>query len=100
MTKKRSVDGAAAPLVENACCKCKTKLMRIKKSDSYICDDCMDILHAPGGDSVLVEKLATSASEAAVVRYLRRMARESQFEVFRAVWDVAADHIERGEHVK
>jgi hypothetical protein len=42
--KQRSTGEVAAPLVENECCKCKTKLMRRKHSDSYICDDCFEIL--------------------------------------------------------
>ena len=92
---KRSVGDVPAPLVENECCKCRTKLMRTKKSDSYICDECFDILQSDGGEVALAVKL----ERAAVVKYLRKLARGSQVETFAAAWATAADHIERGEHL-
>lgn len=99
---KRSTGDVAAPLVENECCKCKAKLMRRDKSDSYICDDCFDIMQSDGGEVALAVKL----ERAAVVKYLRDEADElsatgsKTLDVVAQSLRARAGHIEKGEHLK
>lgn len=97
----RSVGDVPAPFVENECCKCRTKLMRRKKSDSYICDACFDIMQSDG-EGELAVKLATSVERNAVVKYLRAMAARmhSSSEDKIDALEAAAYEIEEGEHVK
>jgi len=83
-------------LMEVKCCKCGTPLMRSKQSDSYICDDCFDILQSDGGEEALAVKL----ERAAVVKYLREWKREHYVNGadVRVVAKFFADAIEKGEH--
>lgn len=94
--KQRITGEVAAPLVENECCKCKAKLIRRSKSDSYICDDCFDILQSDGGEEALAVKL----ERAATVKYLRAMAENPVFAIrAQAALRCAATDIEKGEHI-
>lgn len=93
---RTSAGDVPAPLVENECCKCTAKLMRSRKIDSYVCDDCWEIMHHEGE-----EALAVKLERAAVVKYLRREADTI------ALRDGVANHlrvmaaaIETGDHLK
>lgn len=97
--KQRSTGEVAAPLVENECCKCRAKLMRRSKSDSFICDECWEVLHNEGEVA-----LAVKLERAAVVKYLRELSDINT----REGWETdegcralafAAEKIEKGTHL-
>lgn len=91
---RTSVGDVPAPLVENECCKCKAKLMRSKRSDAYVCDDCWEVIHHEGE-----EALAVKLERAAVVKYLRRMAESTTFATrAQSALRLAAEEIEGGMH--
>jgi hypothetical protein len=94
----RSVGDVPAPFVENECCKCRTKLMRRKKSDSYICDACFDIMQSDGEGGLAV-KLATSVERAATLKLLKHLGGETNNIVARKWLKKARDIIEKGAHL-
>lgn len=100
---RTSVGDVPAPLVENECCKCKAKLMRSRKIDSYVCDDCWEIMHHEGE-----EALAVKLERAAVVKYLRgHLTNYERSQVVgaertegRALLKLLIEAIEKGGHLK